>query len=141
MADETPFIENNSPDQPASSPQLHIDPTGQPAQSPAQGQPSYVQDFYAQQNFQTAQPQQPYQPVDQPYQPGNTQQQYQQPEQPPQQSYQQPYVQQRVFNQPANNRLLAMLMYWTNLVGLIMVVIVADRTDPFVKHHMNLVLQ
>ena len=140
MADETPFIENNSPDQPTPQPQLHIDPTGQTSQA----QPSYVQDFYQPQEAQAPQaeqPQQPFQPTAQPYQPaGDPNQQYQQPAQPQQpfqQPYQQPYVQQRVFHQPANSRLLAMLMYWAGIIGLIMAVTVADRNDPFIKHHMN----
>ena len=48
---------------------------------------------------------------------------------------QQPYIQQ--FPQPANTRLLAMLLYWGSIISLIMGIAIADRSDPFIKHHLN----
>lgn len=69
------------------------------------------------------------------------QEQYQQPPQyqevpQPQPQYQAP--QPRVFLQPGNSRALAMMFYWSGIIGLIMGLIVCDKDkDPFIRHHLN----
>ena len=99
-------------------------PVEMPTQQPfyqEQPQPAPEQPYQAQQPYQAApQPDQPYQ------------QAYQQ-----QQPYQQPYQPQpRVFPQSGTNRALAMSVYW-GLLPLIFALVVCDKSDPFIRHHLN----
>ena len=66
------------------------------------------------------------------------QQQYQDPyQQQAYQQYQQPYQPYAYAAPTDTQRALAMLIYLAGLIGLIVALLVRDRNDPFVTHHLN----